>query len=195
VATSKVAIANLALQKLGAKRISALDQDHANARSMNAAFNMVRDAELRRYAWGFSIRRASIAADASQTVWGDWNRYSLPNDYIRLVRDNETGQRVDWRIESGTEAEGVFIVTADASPLEIRYIARIQDPNFYDSLFDEAFASRLAAQCCKEITGSSSAAGQAMDDYKVAIAEAKQNQAIEKEAQDEPEDDWLAARR
>mgnify|MGYP001426155490 CR=1 FL=1 len=36
--TSKVEIANGALQKLGAKRIESLTQDHPNARSMNVAF-------------------------------------------------------------------------------------------------------------------------------------------------------------
>ena len=38
MAISRVQLANRALQKLGAKRIESLTQDHPNARSMNAAF-------------------------------------------------------------------------------------------------------------------------------------------------------------
>src|SRR5688572_8210356 len=99
MATSKVKIANRALQKLGAKRIESFDQDHKNARAMKAAYDLTRDAEIRRYAWSFAIKRESIAADGDDPTWGDWNRYSLPNDFIRLLRDDESGIRVDWRIE------------------------------------------------------------------------------------------------
>ncbi len=186
---SDVSIANRALQKLGAKRISSLTQDHPNARSMNAAFERVRRAELRRYPWSFAISRASIAADGDDSLWGDWNRYSLPNDFIRLIRDDETGSHVDWKIE------GLYILTADASPLEIRYIADVEDPNTFDALFVEVFASRLAMECCKEISDSTVDKESLKDDYKAEIAEAKKVGAIEKEAQEFPEDEWLSARR
>lgn len=186
---SNVQIANRALQKLGAKRISSLSQDHPNARSMNAAFATVRDMELRRYDWSFAIKRESIAADGDETTWGGWNRYSLPNDFIKLLRDNESGTHVDWKIE------GQYIVSADASPLEIRYIARIEDPNFYDALFVEAFAGRLATECCEEITQSPSKMEGIKRQYDEDIAEAKRIGAIEKPAQDFPEDPWLTAMR
>lgn len=188
MATSNVAIANAALQKLGEARIELLTQDHPNARSMNGAFARCRGMELRRYTWGFAVKRESIAADGDQTTWGEWNRYSLPNDFIRLIRDNETGQRTDWRIE------GIYIVTADASPLDIRYVARIEDPNLYDDLFAEALACRLALETCEQITGSTSKKESIKDDYKEAIAEAKRIGAIEKEAQTFPDDDWLNSR-
>jgi hypothetical protein len=189
MAASNVSIANRALQKLGAKRISSLTQDHPNARSMNAAFERVRDAELRRYDWSFAIARASIAADASGPTWGDWNRYTLPNDFLRLLRDDESGANVDWKIE------GLYILTADDSPLEIRYIARIEDPAYYDALFLEAFAGRLALETCKEITDSTVDKESIKDDYDRDIAEAKRVGAIEKAARDFPEDEWHAAMR
>ena len=188
MATSKVAISNLALQKLGAKRIESLSQDSPNAKSMNAAYAAVRDAELRRYTWGFSIKRESIAADSVDSVWGDWNRFSKPNDFLRLIRDDESGSTVDWR------TEGLYILSKTAAPLEIRYVASVDDPNYYDSLFIEAFACKLAWQCCKEITGSSDLKATLMDDFSTAVAEAKRVGAIEKEAQEFPEDDWVSAR-
>lgn len=189
MATSKVSIANGALQRLGARRIESLTQDHANARTMNAAFDRVRDAELRRYDWSFAIKRASIAADGSGPTWGDWNRYGLPNDFIRLIRDDESGQATDWKIE------GLYILSDDASPLEIRYIARIDDPNYYDAAFIEALECKLALVTCEEVTQSTSKKAGIKDDYDTAIAEAKRTGAIEKPAQDFPEDEWLAARR
>src|SRR3954470_7295005 len=112
MALSKVAIANGALQKLGAKRIESLDQNTPNARSMSAAYDSARRALLRKYTWGFAKRRASIAADGSQTAWGEHNRYTVPNDYLRMIRDDESGLNVDWQIESADD--GVFIITDDA---------------------------------------------------------------------------------
>jgi hypothetical protein len=189
MAVSNVAIANRALQKLGAKRISSLTQDAPNARSMNAAFEAVRRAELRRNAWSFAIKRASVAADATQSEWGEWNRYSLPNDFLRLLRDDETDTYVDWKIEGG------YILSKQESPLQFRYIADITDPNTFDSLFVEVFAGRLALETCEEITQSTGKKESVKDDYKTDVAEAKAIGFIEKEAQAFPEDDWLAARR
>jgi hypothetical protein len=187
--TSKVDIANGALQKLGAARIEALTQDDPNARSMNAAYAGVRDALLRAYPWSFAIARASIAADSDGPTWGDWNRYSLPSDFIALVRDDETGMVVDWKIE------GQYILSADASPLEIRYVSRVDNPNFYDALFAEAFSTKLALETCEEITQSTSKKSGLETDFARAIADARRLGAIEKPAQDFPEDEWLAARR
>jgi len=196
MATSIVAIANLALQKLGQDAIEALDQDDPNARSMNRIYEPARDAMLRRYAWGFSIRRQSIAADGAQTAWGEHNRYSVPNDYIRLVRDDESGFRPDWRIESGDEGEGVFIVSDDDSPLLIRYIAKVEDPNAFDALFVEALACKMAHDTCKQITGSSDLKERIKEDWDQAISEAKRAGSIEKETQDytENDDSWLNVR-
>lgn len=185
---SKVSIANGALQLLGATRIESLDQDRPNAKSMKAAFDTTRDALLRRYDWAFAIKRDSIAADGDDTEWGDWHRYALPNDHIKLILDDESGQKVDWRIE------GRFIVTTDGAPLNIRYIARITDVNLYDPLFVEALEAALALACCEEITQSNAKMDRAQKAYDDAVAEAKRIGAIEKPAQAFPEDDWVNAR-
>lgn len=189
MATSKVAIANLALQKLGVKRIESLTQDAPNARSVNNCFTSLQDSLLRRYDWSFAIKRASIAADGEYDEWGDWDAYSKPNDYIRLLRDNESGVHVDWKIE------GDFILSRDGSPLEIRYIARIEDPNKFDAAFVEALACSIAAQCCEEITGSTTKLKSIEAARDAAIDEGYRTGAIEKEASEQPEDDWIAARR
>jgi hypothetical protein len=193
MATSKVAIANRGLQLLGAKRIESLAQDQPNARSMSAAYDAVRDNELRKFTWGFSIRRAAIAADGSQTEWGDWNRYSVPNDFIRLIRDDETGIAPDWRIE-GSEI-GKVIITMDSSPLYIRYVSLVDDPNQYDASFREAFSAALAKATCFEITQSSRKMDACDAAYQDAIEEAKRIGSIEEPAQEFPEDDWILVQR
>jgi hypothetical protein len=189
MATSNVQIANLALQKLGqSRKLESLTQDHPNARSMNLAFEPTRDALLRRYAWSFAIHRESIAADANGPAWGNWNRYSLPGDFLRLLRDDESGIETDWKIE------GLYILSADSSPLQFRYIRKITDPTYYDAMFVEAFACALALRTCKEITGSNALIAELKDDFDTAIEEAKNAGALEKRTEDEADDDWVTAK-
>ena len=87
-----------------------------------------------------------------------------------------------------------FNPTADASPLEFLYIARVEDPNAFDPLFIEAFACKLALETCEEIKQSASKKASINSDYKDAIAEARRVGSIEKPAQEFPEDSWVNAR-
>lgn len=188
MATSNVEIANRALQILGSShRLESLTQDHPNARTITAAFQRTREALLRRYKWNFAVKRASVAADSVNTLWGGWKRYPLPADCARLLRDNETGTRSDWTIE------GRFITTADSSPLEFLYIALITDPQQFDPLFDEVFAYKLAVACCREVTGEKPSPD-LLEEARQVLADAKQSNAYEEDAVEALEDDWLLAR-
>lgn len=188
MAISQVSIANRALQRLGSRTIEALSQDHPNARSISRAYEPVRRALIRRYRWSFAIKRASVAADSEETTWGGLNRFGFPNDFLKLIRDkDQPDTRHDWKIE------GLYIVTADAAPLQFRYIADLTDPTTYDASFTEAFALSLAAAVCKEVTGSESEANSVRAELKGVIAEAKRDNAIEEDPQESVQDDWLDA--
>jgi hypothetical protein len=122
---------------------------------------------LRKYTWSFAIKRDSIAADGDGPTWGDWDRYTKPNDFLRLLRDDESGQAVDWKIE------GQLHPQQDGAPLEIRYIADIDDPNLYDALFVEAFACKLARALLRGSHRQHAEEGSMQADFDDAIAEAK----------------------
>lgn len=188
MATSKVAICNRALQKLGAERVESLTQDHPNARSMSAAYDPVRERLIRRHPWNFAIKRESIAADGNGPTWGDWYRYSLPNDFLRLLRDDESGTRLDWKIE------GEYILSRDQAPLEIRYLANITTPSTFDVTFREALACALALETCEEITQSTGKKQSIQQDFKEVMADAAKSNAWEKDADVSLDDDWLLAR-
>src|SRR6185437_4149996 len=190
-AVSSVTIANRALQRLGATRISSLDQNHPNARSINAMYDTTRRRLLRLYAWGFSKMRASMAADATQTVYGELNRYPLPNNFVRLIRDPgpspSIAGRHDWEIENG------FIVTSDGSPLQFRYCGDVTNEGLFDPLFAEAFACTMAYEACEEITGSNEKRQLLAKDLAKIIKEARFSNAIERDASVPVEDDWITA--
>jgi len=108
-----------------------------------------------------------------------------------LLRNKEIDFRDfnhDWTIERG------FIVTADAAPLQIRYIADITDPTMYDAAFDEAFAAYLAVECCDEITQSNTKKKLVVDDADKQIKIAYRIGAIEKGPQEVVQDTWLDSR-
>jgi hypothetical protein len=188
---SDVGICNRALQKLGAKRIVSLTDDTPNARACNVAYEVVRDAELRAHPWSFAIARTQLAADANAPAFGRANSFQLPSDYLCLrekyPEDNSLDN--DWQIE------GRKILTDDEAPLDLRYTAKVTDPNDMDVLFREAFATKLAFELCEEITQSNSKKESLRTDYKEIIREARKANAIERVASQPPEDTWVTVRR
>lgn len=197
MATSNVAIANRALQHLGAARISDLSQDSKSAREMNTAFVPVRDALLEEYDWNFAITRVSQAKLSGEDPYEGLNRFLLPDDFIRLLIDDETATKSttekDWQIENA--AEGRVLMTADDSPLNYRYIAQITDPTRFSKAFDETLAVDLAINTCYAITGS----GTLLDRLGAArtrmVNRAKRTNAIQNQARQPKEDSWIQVMR
>lgn len=188
---SEVEICNRALQKLGAKRITALSDDSPNARSCNAAYTVLRDAELRKHTWAFSITRAELAADSPAPTWGRANAFTLPTDFLKLADpypEDNTNAR-DWLIEQGK------IITDESDPLYIRYVARITDPNAMDTLFREALSCAMAFELCEEITQSNTKKEAMRASYTAIIREAKRANALDNVPVAAVEDDWLSVRR
>lgn len=187
---SAVEICNSALQKLGAKRIVALEDDSVNARACNFSYEIQKRAELRKHSWNCAIKRASIAADSTTPIFTKTNYFTLPSDWIRMVdtdpEDNFNFK--DWQIE------GNKIATNYDAPLEIRYIYDVTDPNEMDSLFREVLATRMAIAMCEELTQSNTKKDDLRVDYKLLVDEAKKINAIERESQEPPLDTWISIR-
>lgn len=188
---SKVQIANRALQLVGAKRITDLDEDSRNARAVNAAYEPVKLAELRKHSWTCAVKRAQLAASSTAPAFTKTNAFPLPADFVRLLpQDPEDNFNTDDR-----EIEGRSIITNEDAPLNIRYIYDVTDPNEMDALLREALAAKLAEAVCEEITQSNSKIATANAAYRDAIADARRANAIEKPSQKPPEDEWVTCRR
>jgi len=187
---SVVEMCNRALQKLGAKRITAITEDSVNARACNTAYNPIRLAELRAHPWACATKRAALAASSTDPLFVKQNSYPLPSDYVRLL-PNDDGYNynsLDWQIEAGN------IVTDDNAPLNIRYIYDLEDPNIMDALLREALSCRLALELCEELTQSNQKKESLRLDYKDAIREARRVNAILNIAAKPPEDEWVTVR-
>ena len=187
---SAVQICNRALQKLGAKRITSLTEDSPNARSCNVAYDDIREAELRAHTWNCAVKRAQLAEDSDTPLFGKSARFQLPSDFLRLLpKDPEENlNTIDFQIEQN------YIYTNFVAPLDIRYIFNLEDPNVMDTLLREAIAARIAMELCEEITQSNTKRGLVEADYKRAISVARKTNAIERVAQDPPDDTWITVR-
>lgn len=196
---SDVEIANAALIKLGAGRITSLNDDVNNARVLNARYEAVRDAELRRRKWRFSLRRTSVAALSTAPSFGFLYQYQVPDGFLRLVQIGEYDLSTDLtdnrRAPEGLYSlEGNAILTNLTAPLKIRYIKQITDESAMDVAFREAFASRLAYESANEITDDLSKKDDALRDYKMALSEATKANAIEGAVEYPSDDSWVTAR-
>lgn len=184
--TSKVGICNKALIKIGAETIASLTEGSENANTLSAVYDAVRDAELRKHPWNFAIKRKQIAEDAEAPEFGYETQYTMPTDLLRILPGN--ARTIDWKIE------GRKIVTNSTGALNIRYIARVDDPELYDGAFVDTLACALAVEICERRTQSNQKAVMVREDYKSSIREAKRVNAFENLSEDMPVDDWLAAR-
>jgi hypothetical protein len=192
MAVSDVSICNLALQKLGAARIVSLSDDSRNARSCNAAYEQMRDRELRAYRWNFNKAwSGDLAADATAPTHPDYGyAFPVPTDFLnlRLPADNT----LDWILarHGGRRA----VLTNDSGPINVPYGCRITDPTEFDPLFVDALACKLAWHMAEEITQSNQKKADAANEYKMAIAEARRANSFEVLPAAPDDDSWLSAR-
>ncbi len=204
---TKVDISNIALQALGARRISALTDQTPSGRAANFCYDICRRRELRLNNWNFAIARASLAADSPAPTWGRQNSFTLPTDFLKLIEDYPERATQNNDLVGSTVAftagfsgmkdwviEGQAIVTNDSAPLQIRYIYDATDTTLFDSAFAYALGYAMAVQMAEELTQSNSKKSEAISLYKATIEEAKLADSIEVSPADPPPDSWLTAR-
>ncbi len=199
MAVSDVAIANLALSRVGDARIASFEDNTVEARAIKAVYELTRDSEIYRHRWNFSARRESLAALSTTPVFGYAYAYQLPADCLRIhyvgeyypglsLSNLNASPRLDYRIE------GRKILTDQAAPIMLLYGARITDPTQFDQAFVDALAYRLAMDVCQELTGSASKGEALKASYREAISEARRLDAIQDPPEAIADDTWLLAR-
>lgn len=183
--TDDVGICNLAMQRLGARAITALDQDIVEARECNRVFEHARDSELRDHPWSFARVRVELAALSTDPIFGYAKQYQLPADYLRMLTETD---QLDWQIE------GRSILTDDGSPIQLVYLKRVTDPNEFDALYTDLLVSRIAMDTAEKITQSNSKIQIAAERYTDVKKIAKKVNAFERPSQQPPTDPWILAR-
>lgn len=197
MASSRTAIANRALTKLGSARISDLIDDTPQARAVNSMYDMVRRAVLRGYRWSFAMSRASLAAMSSAPEWGYAYQYQLPATCQRLdmvgelyhfpiIRQYVSGPSQPWLVE------GRRILTDLPAPLKIRFVDDVEEG---EAAFDETLACKLAIELCEPLTqGGAQKRELLIEEFKDTLKEARRVNAIELPPDPVPDDAWIMGR-
>tara|TARA_R100001163_G_scaffold1414_3_gene2267 strand:+ start:1471 stop:2070 length:600 start_codon:yes stop_codon:yes gene_type:complete len=175
---SEVDICNIALNNLGASNITALDEDSKSGRLCNQRYEFVRDTVFRSSPWNCLIQRVELAQDADTPPFGFSYQYTLPaNPYCLRVLTMWTAQTNadESAYDNGDimfKIEGRKLLTNE-STAKIIYLARVEDPNEYDSLLIEAIAARLSAELCYAVTGSAALLNPMIATYEAKLKEAR----------------------
>lgn len=161
MATNSTTICNLALSKIGNKRIVSLDEESPEARACRLVYEPARDEVLRSHQWNFAMKRMVLSRLVAAPAFGWACQFQLPVDCLRVLQLNgyEPGERRDnWEIEGR-------VLLADDETAEIKYIARVTDGNLYDAIFVKALAVKVGAEIAKPLAGSSSLAEGLLTEY------------------------------
>jgi hypothetical protein len=113
------------------------------------------------------------------------NAFHLPSAFLkRAPTDPKAGQTGYLGANSGSNPEdwvieGRLIVTGDAGPIMVRFIADITDVNEFDPMFCEGLACRIALKNNEVITQKPDLKKDIMEDYKKFMGEARATNSIE----------------
>lgn len=185
MATSSVEICNSALIKVGAERISALNESNVRARLCNEQYDKKRRNLLRQHPWNFAMDRATLAADVTDPEWGYTYRYPLASTILRVLQ---------IEADEPYEIEGRYILT-DAATVKIKYTKDITDTTLFDKNFEEALASDIAADIAFALTKNATLTKQLKDEARLRLREARSFDAQEGNPESTIEvDEWITSR-
>jgi hypothetical protein len=160
-----VQICNLALARLGDARINALTDATAQAQFCSLFYEQTLGELQSEFDWQF-CRTLATATATTAPAFGYSSAYSLPSDFLRLLRVNgidEDENFGQWEIVSGT------LHTSLPAPVQIDYIARVTDTTKFPPVFIEIFSSKLAANLAMPLTGSKELFAQMADVFSANI--------------------------
>jgi hypothetical protein len=184
-----VRIMNLALSKIGAKRITTTSDDTESARAMAAVWTEILDEVLMEHQWTFAQKRVALAELGTDPVFDDDGMsyiFAIPTDCLKPNFFNIPAARVR------VEYNGIY---SDTEGLKMIYTFRQTDPTKYSTMFVTALATRLAAELSFQLTDSVTAGERLLNEYeKIRLPRAIAADSQQGSALAPAQDEWVGAR-
>lgn len=156
---SSIDIANFALTRLGANRITSFSDGTKEAIATNLFYETTRKFCLESYGWSFAIKRTTLAASSTPPAFGYIYAYTLPSDLLTVYQVGEYFPPYSYSTIQNKEQqlyviENNEILTNLEAPLKLFYVFNNTDTSRYSNAFVRWLSLMLAHECCEEITQS-----------------------------------------
>ena len=177
--SSAVEIANQALTKIGADRITSFSDETTPARVMSTIYEPTKTSLLRSYPWNCAIKREKLAQLADEPLNEFPFQYQLPEGFIKLL-DVWAGEQKMDRPGAAMRAwavEGDKLLTHDQN-LNIKYVANIESQDM-DAHVEEAFVAKLASEASYAIQASNTNQDALLGIYQMKLDEARTTDNLE----------------
>lgn len=152
---SELDICNMALNKVGAKAITAAQlttNTEPRAIACNAHYAQTRDALLRSGFWRFARARDELTANDTDPDF-EWDyAFDLPTDFLRLISVFSDNSSLGQNTLYSYKLEGDQLLTDEAT-CYLRYIKQVTTVTDFDPLFIEVFVLQLALRIVYPIAG------------------------------------------
>lgn len=166
---SPVHIVNRALFKVGAARITSLDDETKFAIIAKENYAAWRDEVLESHPWNFALQWRSLGqqGDFSHPIFS--NGFVIPEDCLR-PHATDLGHGQTWKVESG-------LIVCNSDSLNAQMITRVTDESKFSPTFVEAFANRMAFDFAYSVANSASLQKNMLDAWSVSTGIARSNDA------------------
>ena len=156
---SKTSVCNLALARIGGKRITDFDDDSdtkPEAIYCRLFFDQTVRSLLKDHYWPFAKDRVKLSADTEWDVdtdndFGFTYAYHLPADFIRLILFYNGSDKPDGKTYYTYELEGKRLLSSE-SAVYLKYIKWVTDVGAWDALFTETLILMLASKMTMPLT-------------------------------------------
>jgi hypothetical protein len=192
---SDVSICNSALSKLGAERITSLNDQTAAGVLCKEQYEKLRDSLLMEHPWKFAIARANLALTVFVPTWQYTKAFQLPVDVLRIL-DTDQNQgtigEVSWDMEIDPNTGERYLVTNEDA-VAIKYLKKVSETRF-TPLFAEVLAARLSKEFAYPLTQSSTITQLMAKNYDDMLKMARSFNAMESSVKQVEANDWFFSR-
>ena len=191
---STIDIINVALRRVGAKRIQSLGEDSAEAAVTGDLIDNVIDDLLRRHIWNFATRRAKLARLTEVPTFEFQYAYGFPADWMRTVsvHPDDAGRGNMFYREEYIDSQRVLL--AGVEDVYMRYVAKVIDPNLWPPDFRQAVSMVLAKDLAMPLANSNALYDRLLVESRGAVARAQSSDAMGSSPERMPRNSWTRRR-
>lgn len=194
---TKVSICNSALVKLGAERITSLEDGTKRAKLCKEQYEKVRNDLLMSHPWNFAIARKELAEVSTFTPAYEYEKaFQIPSDAKRILATSlnhqpQIGER-HWAVEIDPNTGNKLLLCND-SAVSIKYLKDV-DESYFTPAFAELLAHKLALDLGYSMTQSASLSQLLQRQFDEKLKDVRSFDAQEGSVRTVDASDWLLAR-